>query len=39
MWEGDRYFLPLLFDDDPRCFHGYLPYENNRPLSWSYVRY
>ncbi|MDD4537905.1 MAG: 8-oxo-dGTP diphosphatase [Lentisphaeria bacterium] len=39
MWEGDRYFLPLLFDDDPRCFHGYLPYENDRPLSWSYVRY
>ena len=22
MWEGDRYFLPLVFDDDPRVFHG-----------------
>jgi hypothetical protein len=19
MWEGDRHFLPLVFDDDPRC--------------------
>ena len=38
MWEGDKYFLPLVFDDDPRPFHGYLPYKDNRPLSWSYVR-
>ncbi len=38
MWEGDRYFLPLVFDDDPRVFHGYLPYRNGRPLDWSYSR-
>lgn len=38
MWEGDKYFLPLVFDDDPRVFHGFMPYENNRPLSWRYVR-
>jgi 8-oxo-dGTP diphosphatase len=38
MWEGDKYFLPLVFDADPRIFHGYMPYENNRPLSWRYVR-
>ncbi len=38
MWEGDRYFLPLVFDDDPRIFHGYMPYENARPLSWHYHR-
>ena len=38
MWEGDKYFLPLVFDDDPRVFHGFMPYENNRPLSWKYVR-
>ncbi|MCK9173940.1 MAG: 8-oxo-dGTP diphosphatase [Desulforhopalus sp.] len=38
MWEGDRYFLPLVFDDDPRVFHGYMPYDNARPLSWSYER-
>jgi len=38
MWEGDRYFLPLVFDDDPRMFHGYMPYDNGRPLSWHYTR-
>ncbi len=39
MWEGDRHFLPLVFDDDPRPFHGYMPYENGRPADWSYVRH
>jgi 8-oxo-dGTP diphosphatase len=39
MWEGDRHFLPLVFDDDPRAFHGVMPYENDRPLSWSYARF
>jgi len=38
MWEGDRFFLPLVFDSDPRPFHGYMPYENASPLSWSYSR-
>lgn len=38
MWEGDRHFLPLVFDDDPRIFHGYMPYENATPLSWHYTR-
>jgi len=38
MWEGDRHFLPLVFDDDPRVFHGYMPYQNDRSLSWSYSR-
>lgn len=38
MWEGDKYFLPLVFDDDSRIFHGYMPYENHKPLGWSYVR-
>jgi len=38
MWEGDRYFLPLVFDADPRLFHGYMPYHNGRPLAWEYIR-
>lgn len=38
MWEGDRYFLPLVFDDDPRPFHGFLPYENGRPVGWTMTR-
>jgi 8-oxo-dGTP diphosphatase len=37
-WEGDRYFLPLLFDGDPRAFHGVMPYENGSPTGWSYMR-
>lgn len=39
MWEGDRYFMPLVFDGDPRPFHGYMPYDNGRPLGWSYTRF
>ena len=37
-WEGDRHFLPLLFDEDPRPFHGVMPYSAGRPTSWSYAR-
>ncbi len=38
MWPGDRYFLPLVFDDDPRPFYGVMPYENGQPVSWRYTR-
>lgn len=38
MWEGDRFFLPMVFDSDPRIFHGHMPYQNGRPVSWNYVR-
>ena len=38
MWEGDRHFLPLVFDSDPRVFHGFMPYDKERPLSWHYSR-
>ena len=38
MWKGDRYFLPLVFDNNPKIFHGYMPYKNGNPLSWHYVR-
>jgi 8-oxo-dGTP diphosphatase len=38
MWEGDRHFVPLVFDDDPRAFHGTMPYDHDRPLSWTYER-
>lgn len=39
MWEGDRFFLPLVFDVDPRAFHGVMPYVNGRPVSWSFERW
>ncbi|MDQ3618374.1 MAG: 8-oxo-dGTP diphosphatase [Pseudomonadota bacterium] len=38
MWEGDREFLPLVFDDDPRAFHGVMPYRDGRMVSWRYSR-
>jgi 8-oxo-dGTP diphosphatase len=38
MWEGDKYFLPLVFDGDPRIFHGYMPYEDGKPREWSCTR-
>lgn len=38
MWEGDRHFLPMVFDQDPRAFHGCMPYGAGRPLSWTYTR-
>lgn len=39
MWEGDRHFLPLVFDDDPRPFHGVMPYALGRPVSWTFERW
>ncbi|AGC45276.1 mutator mutT protein [Myxococcus stipitatus DSM 14675] len=38
MWDGDRHFLPLVFDEDPRVFHGVMPYSGGRALSWNYTR-
>ena len=38
MWEGDRQFLPLVFDGDPRPFHGVMPYRDGRMVSWNYSR-
>ena len=36
MWEGDRHFLPLVFGDGP-AFHGVMPYQDGRPVSWDYT--
>ncbi|HIJ78137.1 MAG: 8-oxo-dGTP diphosphatase [Desulfobulbaceae bacterium] len=38
MWEGDRFFLPLVFDHDQRIFHGHMPYSDGKPISWTYTR-
>jgi 8-oxo-dGTP diphosphatase len=38
LWEGDRHFLPLVFDGDPRAFHGVMPYRDGRMLSWKVSR-
>lgn len=36
LWEGDRYFLPLVFDANGPSFHAVMPYRDGRPVSWSY---
>ncbi|HEY4293961.1 8-oxo-dGTP diphosphatase [Luteibacter sp.] len=38
MWEGDRHFLQLVFDTDPRPFHGVMPYKDGRMVSWNVTR-
>jgi 8-oxo-dGTP diphosphatase len=36
LWEGDRHFLPLVFEQTDRQFHGVMPYRDGRPLGWTY---
>ena len=36
MWEGDRFFLPLVFDRGGPVFHGAMPYRDGRPVGWTY---
>nr|WP_243455315.1 8-oxo-dGTP diphosphatase [Meiothermus sp. CFH 77666] len=38
MWPGDKHFLPLVFDADPRPFHGVMPYSDGQPVAWSFSR-
>ncbi|MFO0826250.1 MAG: 8-oxo-dGTP diphosphatase [Gemmataceae bacterium] len=34
MWEGDRFFLPYVFNRKGPQFHGVMPYRDGKPLSW-----
>ncbi len=36
LWEGDRHFLPLVFERTAKQFHGVMPYRDGRPVSWGY---
>ncbi|MFN3431668.1 MAG: NUDIX hydrolase [Candidatus Sericytochromatia bacterium] len=38
VWEGDKHFMPLVFDADPRAFHGVMPYAEGRPTGWRFDR-
>jgi 8-oxo-dGTP diphosphatase len=35
LWDGDQFFLPLVFDRQSPQFHGVMPYRNGKPLSWN----
>ena len=36
LWESDRLFLPMVFDRSCATFHGVMPYQDGRMVSWSY---
>lgn len=38
LWPSDHMFLPMVFDDDPRPFHGCMPWKDGEMVSWSYQR-
>ncbi|MHA6511141.1 NUDIX hydrolase [Tessaracoccus sp. Z1128] len=38
MWDGDRHFLPLVFDESVPQFHGVLPYEGGHSVGWRVSR-
>lgn len=35
LWEGDRHFLPLIFDNAISQFHGVMPYRDGKPVNWN----
>ncbi|SDL38699.1 NUDIX hydrolase [Tessaracoccus oleiagri] len=35
MWDGDRHFLPLVFDASVPQFHGVLPYDGGHSTGWQ----
>jgi 8-oxo-dGTP diphosphatase len=37
LWEGDRLFLPLVFDSSVPQFHGVMPYRDGRPIDWKVI--
>lgn len=38
MWKGDALFLPMVFDDDERPFHGFMRYDGDEPAEWRFTR-
>jgi 8-oxo-dGTP diphosphatase len=35
LWEGDRYFLPLVLERGHGQFHGVMPYRGGKPAGWT----
>lgn len=35
MWDGDRHFLPLVFDETVGQFHALLPYDGSHNTGWQ----
>jgi 8-oxo-dGTP diphosphatase len=35
LWDGDRHFLPRVFDRSAPVFHGVMPYRDGRAIRWE----
>jgi 8-oxo-dGTP diphosphatase len=38
LWPSDHLFLPMVFDNDLRPFHGIMPYHQGQMVSWNFER-
>jgi len=38
LWESDRLWLDMVFDDSPKVFHGIAPFKDGKLVSWSFQR-
>ncbi|GAB4180393.1 MAG: 8-oxo-dGTP diphosphatase [Roseiflexaceae bacterium] len=38
LWEGDRLWLDLVFEQSSQTFHGIAPYEGHRLVSWDVTK-
>ena len=37
LWDGDRFFLPMVFDLAADPFHAVMPYHGGTPTGWAYT--
>lgn len=38
LWESDRLWLDMVFDDSPKAFHGIAPFKDGKLVSWNFQR-
>ena len=38
IWHNRLLFLPMVFDDDERPFHGFMRYDGDEPAEWRFTR-
>lgn len=37
LWDSDRLWIDMVFEQTPRMFHGVAPYADGKMISWSYT--
>ncbi|MBX9950066.1 MAG: 8-oxo-dGTP diphosphatase [Candidatus Obscuribacterales bacterium] len=38
LWESDRLWLDMVFDESPKMFHGIAPFKDGKLVSWNFQR-